>query len=92
MTAIDKTFTWTLRRSGARGGWTYLVTEWSADSSAPGAPSRSHEPSTASPSPPPSWPLGDGTHKHPVRADLRARIDKQAGDTVTVHLTDRIDR
>jgi hypothetical protein len=33
-----------------------------------------------------------GTHKLPLKADLRTRIDKQPGDTVTVHLTDRIDR
>jgi len=34
--------------------------------------------------------LGDGSHKLAVPADLRARIGKQAGDTVTVHLEERI--
>lgn len=91
MTAIDKTFTGTLRRSEARGGWTYLVTDWSANffgtrGTVRVAGTVDSEPFVAS-----FMALGDGTHKLPVRADVRARIDKQAGDTVTVHLTDRID-
>ena len=34
--------------------------------------------------------LGDGTHKLSVPADLRARVDKQTGDIVTVDLDERI--
>jgi len=35
--------------------------------------------------------LGDGTHKLPVKVDIRRAIGKQAGETVRVRLTERID-
>lgn len=34
--------------------------------------------------------LGDGTHKLPVKAAIRHRLGKHAGDTVTVHLDQRL--
>jgi hypothetical protein len=34
--------------------------------------------------------LGDGTHKLAVKADVRKAIGKEAGDSVTVHLEERI--
>jgi Domain of unknown function (DUF1905) len=35
--------------------------------------------------------MGDGTHKLPVKADVRKAIGKEAGDEVTVHLQERRD-
>ena len=79
-----------LRQSPAKGGWTYVQMDGSADFFGTRGRVRVRgtidgEPFTTS-----FMALGDGTHKLPVSAAIRRAIGKQAGDRVTVRLEERL--
>ncbi|HVW23268.1 MAG TPA: DUF1905 domain-containing protein [Candidatus Saccharimonadales bacterium] len=87
---IDKTFKAKMQKSPHTGGWTYVVMDDAYEFFGTHGAVKVKGTVDGEPFQTSFMAMGNGVQMLPVKADIRKTIGKEAGDEVTIHLTERL--
>jgi len=87
---IDKTFTSKLHKVDIKGGWTYAIWPETADFFGTRGAVKVRGTVDGEPFQSSFMPMGDGVQMLPMNAAVRKTIGKEGGDTVIIHLEERL--
>ena len=84
------TFSSVLQKSPSTGGWTYAVWPKAAEFFGTHGAVKVRGTADGEPFETSFMAMGNGVQMLPLKADLRQKIGKEAGDTVIIHLQERL--